>query len=144
MANPAGDPAIDWYGEGIASLVRDNLAQSRHLSVVFRTPWQENEAAADDLLAAARAEPSVSPSSRVELSHLQAVIQDPGQSFSFVLATPRAKLDRSREVLLVWPGDIDAALAAGPGETPASGDVRIVAEETVQEDASVTAEGDEE
>jgi rod shape-determining protein MreC len=38
--------------------------------------------------------------------------QDPGQAFARITATPMAKLDRSREVLLVWPGDIDATLAA--------------------------------
>jgi rod shape-determining protein MreC len=34
------------------------------------------------------------------------VIQDPGRAFSHVVARPRALLDRSREVLLVWPPDI--------------------------------------
>ena len=32
------------------------------------------------------------------------MVHDPGQSFSFVLATPRARLDRSREVVLVRKG----------------------------------------
>lgn len=31
------------------------------------------------------------------------VEQDPGDTFSTVIARPRARLDRSREVLLVWP-----------------------------------------
>jgi len=35
------------------------------------------------------------------------VEQDPGQAFSRVLARPRAQLDRSREVLLVWPEQIE-------------------------------------
>ncbi len=32
--NRTGDAAHDWYGEGVARLVADNLAQSRHLRVV--------------------------------------------------------------------------------------------------------------
>ena len=35
------------------------------------------------------------------------VVQDPGRAFSLVLARPRAQLDRSREVLLVWPEQIE-------------------------------------
>lgn len=34
------------------------------------------------------------------------VDQDPGRAFSQVTARPRAQLDRSREVLLVWPPEI--------------------------------------
>jgi rod shape-determining protein MreC len=71
-----------------------------------------------------------------------AIQQDPGHAFARIIATPQAKLDRSREVLLVWPGDIDAALAAGAAAT--TGDVQIVAEETAQEDATVAAEVGEE
>jgi rod shape-determining protein MreC len=37
-----------------------------------------------------------------------AVRHDPGQAFSQVVATPMAELNRSREVLLVWPGEITA------------------------------------
>ena len=32
--NRTGQAALDWYGEGVARLVADNLAQSRHLHVV--------------------------------------------------------------------------------------------------------------
>jgi tetratricopeptide (TPR) repeat protein len=32
--NRTGDAGLDWYGEGIARLVTDNLAQSRHVRVV--------------------------------------------------------------------------------------------------------------
>ena len=35
---------------------------------------------------------------------VQAVSNDPGLTFSQVIATPMAELNRSREVLLVWPG----------------------------------------
>ena len=48
------------------------------------------------------------------------VHQDPGAAFATISARPAAKLDRSREVLLVWSGDVlEEALgnAAGPGET---------------------------
>ncbi len=38
------------------------------------------------------------------VAEVSAVVHDPGQSFSFVLATPRARLDRSREVVLVRKG----------------------------------------
>jgi rod shape-determining protein MreC len=44
------------------------------------------------------------------------VEQDPGNTFSTVEARPRANLDRSREVLLVWPPDMSSPL---PGATPA-------------------------
>ena len=37
------------------------------------------------------------------VASVDAVIQDRGQAFSYVMATPRARLDRSREVLLVRP-----------------------------------------
>jgi rod shape-determining protein MreC len=55
--------------------------------------------------------------------------QDPGQAFARITATPMAKLDRSREVLLVWPGDIEATLAAqaGAAEDATSEDDQVVA-----------------
>jgi len=68
------------------------------------------------------------------------VQHDPGRTFSQVVATPLANLNRSREVLLVWPGDTTvleptalepsapsmagdaaAAPAAGPGTSTAPG-----------------------
>jgi rod shape-determining protein MreC len=36
---------------------------------------------------------------------VQFVQHDPGRSFAAVIATPSAKLNRSREILLVWPDD---------------------------------------
>ena len=36
---------------------------------------------------------------------VDAVQHDPGRSFAQVVATPLAHLNRSREVLLVWPGN---------------------------------------
>jgi len=34
FANRTGDVSLDWFGEGVARLVMDNLAQSRHVRVV--------------------------------------------------------------------------------------------------------------
>jgi len=49
-----------------------------------------------------------------------AVGQDPGDTFATVIARPRARLDRSREVLLVWPPSAPkpAAAKASGGNTP--------------------------
>lgn len=49
------------------------------------------------------------------------VEQDPGRAFSHVLARPRAMLDRSREVLLVWPEELPQPAPAemtAPAGTP--------------------------
>jgi rod shape-determining protein MreC len=52
------------------------------------------------------------------------VEQDPGRAFSHVTARPRALLDRSREVLVVWPPELEgpppppsSTEEAGPGDT---------------------------
>jgi len=49
------------------------------------------------------------------------VEQDPGDTFSNVTARPRALLDRSREVLLVWPPDVrhpaQQSIAGPPEDT---------------------------
>ncbi|MFZ2508294.1 MAG: tetratricopeptide repeat protein [Steroidobacteraceae bacterium] len=63
LRNLSGDPELDWLCEGIANLVRDGLAESRHLIVVSPTRWRavlrdQEEAAtagADVLGSAARA-----------------------------------------------------------------------------------------
>ena len=34
FVNRTGDAALDWYGEGVARLVRDSLSSSRHLQIV--------------------------------------------------------------------------------------------------------------
>ncbi len=46
------------------------------------------------------------------------VEQDPGRAFSQVLARPRAQLDRSREVLLVWPEQIERPLEPADSNEP--------------------------
>ena len=38
--NRTGDASIDWYGEGLARLVTDNLAQSKHVQVVSASRMQ--------------------------------------------------------------------------------------------------------
>ncbi len=52
------------------------------------------------------------------------VDQDPGRAFSQITARPRARLDRSREVLLVWPSKIEGPVlpvpAAGENTPPAA------------------------
>jgi len=56
---------------------------------------------------------------------VSAVQHDPGRTFSQVAATPMAHLDRSREVLLVWPGETTTILEApepAPLETDADTD----------------------
>ena len=53
------------------------------------------------------------------VAEVVSVEQDPGNTFSTVVARPRAKLDRSREVLLVWPPDVNNPLP--PPASPASG-----------------------
>ncbi|MGD8618869.1 MAG: rod shape-determining protein MreC [Gammaproteobacteria bacterium] len=63
---------------------------------------------------------------------VSAVQHDPGRTFSRVVATPLAHLDRSREVLLVWPGETTTILEGAdlaPLETPA---------DTVTEDSAAT------
>jgi len=52
---------------------------------------------------------------------VSAVQHDPGQTFSQVIATPMAELNRSREVLLVWPGistTLDTGEPEGTENTP--------------------------
>jgi rod shape-determining protein MreC len=53
---------------------------------------------------------------------VSAVQHDPGRTFSQVVATPLAQLNRSREVLLVWPGEttILEATELAPPEAPAA------------------------
>jgi GNAT superfamily N-acetyltransferase len=54
----------------------------------------------DDLLAAARSEPSASPSSHVELSHLQALIEDPGLRVALSrMVFPRSGVEDDLDVI---------------------------------------------
>lgn len=39
VRNLTGDPELDWYGEGLANLVRDSLTRSRFLRVVSPQRW---------------------------------------------------------------------------------------------------------
>jgi rod shape-determining protein MreC len=62
---------------------------------------------------------------------VEAVVHDPGQTFAQVTATPTARLDRSREVLLVWPTDRTTLkpAAAPPSNEAAGADEPSVAPE---------------
>jgi class 3 adenylate cyclase/tetratricopeptide (TPR) repeat protein len=40
LVNLTGDPKLDWLSEGLANLIRDGLAESRHLVVVSPRRWQ--------------------------------------------------------------------------------------------------------
>ncbi|MGQ0835924.1 MAG: tetratricopeptide repeat protein [Gammaproteobacteria bacterium] len=40
LQNLTGDPQLDWLREGVANLVRDGLAESKHLVVVSPRRWQ--------------------------------------------------------------------------------------------------------
>jgi len=63
---------------------------------------------------------------------IDAIQHDPGKTFSQVVATPRALLDRNRQVLLVWPGDIhvigstEAAGGEQPGDDGGAADAATV------------------
>ena len=46
-----------------------------------------------------------------------AVQHDPGRSFARVMAEPLAQLNQSREVLLVWPGEITVLEPTAPADT---------------------------
>jgi len=50
---------------------------------------------------------------------VEAVQHDPGRSFASIAARPTARLDRSREVLLVWPGDNPITKTAEAGDSGA-------------------------
>ena len=62
---------------------------------------------------------------------VEAVVHDPGQTFAQVTATPTARLDRSREVLLVWPTlrTTLKPVTAPPSNQPAGADEPSVAPE---------------
>jgi rod shape-determining protein MreC len=69
------------------------------------------------------------------VAEVSAVQHDPGHTFSTVTATPLADLDRSREVLLVWPGEITLLEpadknAAAPAETATSPEATATPEAT--------------
>ncbi len=55
------------------------------------------------------------------VAEVSAVRHDPGQTFSSVVATPLAELNRSREILLVWPGKTTVLDSAT--RTPGAGDL---------------------
>ena len=70
---------------------------------------------------------------------VNAVQHDPGNAFSSVVATPLAHLNRSREVLLIWPGQttvIETSNHAAP-DTTAESEASETAAETAAADSSM-------
>jgi len=65
-----------------------------------------------------------------------AVQHDPGRSFAQVIAEPLAQLNRSREVLLVWPGEITVLEPATPA------DIENVTTENGEIETAIEATGD--
>lgn len=61
---------------------------------------------------------------------VEAVQLDPGKAFANVVATPSALIDRSREVLLVWPAELKQEDAPfGANETPVATEPSATPEE---------------
>jgi rod shape-determining protein MreC len=73
---------------------------------------------------------------------VSAVQHDPGRTFSQVIATPLAQLNRSREVLLVWPGEPTTVLEppepAAAETSPADTDSEATASPPVTETGEPT------
>lgn len=69
---------------------------------------------------------------------VDAVQHDPGNAFSSVVATPLAHLNRSREVLLIWPGQTTVIETSNhaPSITAAESDASQTARETATDSNS--------
>ncbi len=67
------------------------------------------------------------------------VLQDPGSPFAAVAATPTARLDRSREVLLVWSARKSVAPAAPASRAHPAADAQTATEEAPAEEAPAKA-----
>jgi rod shape-determining protein MreC len=63
---------------------------------------------------------------------VESVVHDPGQTFARVTATPTARLDRSREVLLVWPTNraMPKPASAQSNEASSADKTSVAAEKT--------------
>jgi len=71
-----------------------------------------------------------------------AIQHDPGRSFAQVIAEPLAQLNRSREVLLVWPGEITVLEPAAQTDIPA--DAEEVTTENGESETAIEVTGDAE
>jgi rod shape-determining protein MreC len=71
-----------------------------------------------------------------------AVQHDPGRSFAQVIAEPLAQLYRSREVLLVWPGEITVLEPAAQTDIPA--DAEEVTTENGESETAIEVTGNAE
>lgn len=74
------------------------------------------------------------------VAEVSAVQHDPGHTFSMVAATPLAELDRSREVLLVWPGEITLLEPADKDATAAPSATNAPPETATSLEATATLE----
>ena len=71
-----------------------------------------------------------------------AIQHDPGRSFAQVMAEPLAQLNRSREVLLVWPGEITVLEPAAQTDIPV--DAEEVTTENGESETAIEVTGDAE
>jgi rod shape-determining protein MreC len=75
---------------------------------------------------------------------VSAVQHDPGRTFSQVVATPLAQLDRSREVLLVWPGETTILEAAEHAPLEEATEANSIASESDTDETDTAAPAMEE
>ncbi len=76
------------------------------------------------------------------VAEVSAVQHDPGHAFSRVAATPLADLNRSREVLLVWPGKTTVLDTSEKTPEPETADADQVGTDTVETDAGLSEESE--
>jgi rod shape-determining protein MreC len=76
------------------------------------------------------------------VAEVSAVQHDPGHAFSRVAATPLAELNRSREVLLVWPGKTTVLDTSEKIPEPETADADQVGTDTVETDAGLSEESE--
>jgi rod shape-determining protein MreC len=77
---------------------------------------------------------------------VSAVQHDPGNAFASVVATPLAHLNRSREVLLIWPGEtrvVKSVASIPPETTTDEQDTPVNTETGEAADGNDTASGTE-
>ena len=74
------------------------------------------------------------------VAEVSAIQHDPGHAFSRVVATPLAELNRSREVLLVWPGKTTLLEATEKSPAPEPGETDIGDTDRSEVDAEMPEE----
>ena len=73
---------------------------------------------------------------------VSAVQHDPGLTFSQVVAIPLAELNRSREVLLVWPGESPLLKPAEPDDARNTPSIDVISVDEATEDADDKAQAE--